>query len=306
MMLCMWNGFADPWGMLGLRGIALLSMVVANVVAWGIRRSALKPLVAERLSTFFKILPTVVMLIWWYPDIYQFCQQFPYLDHVFAGMDQTLFGLQPALAFELAMPQTLWSELFCLGYYVFYYMMAAVILFYLLYRYDQLDRIGFIFLGSFFLMYFIYEFLPVAGPQFYFCALLERGDITSVEASSSFSSLFADGFPQLGDYFRTHREMITPEVQGVFGNLVVSAHEMGERPIAAFPSSHVGISTILMMLAWRSKNKPLFWIMFPLYVLLCCGTVYIKAHYLVDSIAGFFTAILFYYLTDWIYSQYRG
>lgn len=306
MMLCMWNGFADPWGMLGLRGIALLSMVVANVVAWGIRRSALKPLVAERLSTFFKILPTVVMLIWWYPDIYQFCQQFPYLDHVFACMDQTLFGLQPALAFELAMPQALWSELFCLGYYVFYYMMAAVILFYLLYRYDQLDRIGFIFLGSFFLMYFIYEFLPVAGPQFYFCALLERGDITSVEASSSFSSLFADGFPQLGDYFRTHREMITPEVQGVFGNLVVSAHEMGERPIAAFPSSHVGISTILMMLAWRSKNKPLFWIMFPLYVLLCCGTVYIKAHYLVDSIAGFFTAILFYYLTDWIYSQYRG
>lgn len=306
MMLCMWNGFADPWGMLGLRGIALLSMVVANVVAWGIRRSVLKPLVAERLSTFFKILPTVVMLIWWYPDIYQFCQQFSYLDHVFAGMDQTLFGLQPALAFELAMPQALWSELFCLGYYVFYYMMAAVILFYLLYRYDQLDRIGFMFLGSFFLMYFIYEFLPVAGPQFYFCALLERGDITSVEASSSFSSLFADGFPQLGDYFRTHREMITPEVQGVFGNLVVSAHEMGERPIAAFPSSHVGISTILMMLAWRSKNKPLFWIMFPFYVLLCCGTVYIKAHYLVDSIAGFFTAILFYYLTDWIYSQYRG
>lgn len=306
MMLCMWNGFADPWGMLGLRGIALLSMVVANVVAWGIRRSALKPLVAERLSAFFKILPTVVMLIWWYPDIYQFCQQFSYLDHVFAGMDQTLFGLQPALAFELAMPQALWSELFCLGYYVFYYMMAAVILFYLLYRYDQLDRIGFIFLGSFFLMYFIYEFLPVAGPQFYFCALLERGDITSVEASSSFSSLFADGFPQLGDYFRTHREMITPEVQGVFGNLVVSAHEMGERPIAAFPSSHVGISTILMMLAWRSKNKLLFWIMFPFYVLLCCGTVYIKAHYLVDSIAGFFTAILFYYLTDWIYSQYRG
>ena len=303
MMLCMWNGFADPWRMLGLRGIALLSMVVANVVAWGIRRSVLKPLVAERLSTFFKILPTVVMLIWWYPDIYQFCQQFSYLDHVFAGMDQTLFGLQPALAFELAMPQALWSELFCLGYYVFYYMMAAVILFYLLYRYDQLDRIGFIFLGSFFLMYFIYEFLPVAGPQFYFCALLERGDITSVEASSSFSSLFADGFPQLGDYFRTHREMITPEVQGVFGNLVVSAHEMGERPIAAFPSSHVGISTILMMLAWRSKNKPLFWIMFPFYVLLCCGTVYIKAHYLVDSIAGFFTAILFYYL---IYSQYRG
>jgi membrane-associated phospholipid phosphatase len=43
--------------------------------------------------------------------------------------------------------------------------------------------------------------------------------------------------------------------------------------------------------------------MLPIYILLCCGTVYIKAHYCIDSIAGFFFAGFFYWISYKIYDK---
>ena len=43
----------------------------------------------------------------------------------------------------------------------------------------------------------------------------------------------------------------------------------------------------------------------PLYVLLCCATVYIQAHYLIDSIFGLISAVLFFMLTSWGYKKLR-
>ena len=78
---------------------------------------------------------------------------------------------------------------------------------------------------------------------------------------------------------------------------------MGERPTAAFPSSHVGISTIVMILAYRA-NKRLFIILAPVYILLCCATVYIQAHYLIDVFAGWISAILIYITSTWMYKKW--
>jgi membrane-associated phospholipid phosphatase len=81
---------------------------------------------------------------------------------------------------------------------------------------------------------------------------------------------------------------------GFFYYLVESAHDAGERPTAAFPSSHVGITTILMFLAWKARCKPLFWGMMPFYVLMCFATVYIQAHYAIDVIGGWISAVVIY------------
>ena len=35
--------------------------------------------------------------------------------------------------------------------------------------------------------------------------------------------------------------------------------------------------------------------MLPFYILLCLATVYIQAHYAIDAIAGFITALIFYF-----------
>ena len=277
-----WEGLTDPMGMINTRVMMLAAMAVVYTIY------NLYPCRALRILRFF---PPLLGLISWYPETYDFCSQYPYLDHVFAGIDLSLFGSQPALVFNTMLPSTFWSEAFNLGYYAYYYMMVGTLLFYLLCRYTEADRAGFIFLASFFLYYIIYEFLPVAGPQYYFKAVGTEVADTGI-------------FPAVGYYFQTHTEMISPEIKGIFSRLVQGAQDVGERPTAAFPSSHVGMSTVTMMLAWQTRNRWLFWIMVPLYLLLCCATVYIQAHYLIDSICGFISAIIFFFLTNRLYDSY--
>ena len=98
--------------------------------------------------------------------------------------------------------------------------------------------------------------------------------------------------------------MDLPGPDGLFRSWVEMAHESGECPTAAFPSSHVGIATILMLIQWRNKNRLGFCLFFPFYVFLCGATVYIHAHYLVDVFGGFATAFAFYFLCNGIYDRY--
>ncbi|MBQ8737273.1 MAG: phosphatase PAP2 family protein [Bacteroidaceae bacterium] len=274
-----WNGLPNPVGMITLRAIALGAIAVTNLIY---------RIYPCKLGIVLRCVPMLLLLIQWYPETYEFCSQYPYLDHLFAQADQTLFGCQPAFEFRKLLSTTFWSEAFNMGYYAYYYMMVLTVLFYLFFRYSDYEKASFIFLGSFFVFYLIYDLLPVAGPQYYFCAVGTEAAQTGI-------------FPEIGYYFQTNTEMLKPEIKGIFSQLVVGAQEVGERPTAAFPSSHVGMSTVTMMLAWQTRNKWLFWVMVPFYLLLCCATVYIQAHYLVDSIAGFFSAIIIFIAMDKAY-----
>ncbi len=73
-------------------------------------------------------------------------------------------------------------------------------------------------------------------------------------------------------------------------------HNAGERPTAAFPSSHVGVTTVIMLLAAHTRSKGLFFSMLPFYIIMCFATVYIYAHYAIDSIAGLLTGIVIYWV----------
>ena len=139
--------------------------------------------------------------------------------------------------------------------------------------------------------YIIYMVLPVAGPQFYFPAIGEENVLAGI-------------FPAVGDYFNLHPELMpyTEQGQGFFYHLLELSHEAGERPTAAFPSSHVGISTIIMLMGWRSSKKLTLW-MLPFYILLCISTVYIQAHYLIDIFAGWISGYLLYVFTSWLFRK---
>ena len=184
------------------------------------------------------------------------------------------------------------SEPLNLGYFFYYPMMLIVVLWYFIFRYDLLEKISFVIITSFFIYYFIYIFLPVAGPQFYFPAIGADNVAQGV-------------FPAIGDYFNHHRELLPgPGYEhGFFYSLVESSQQVGERPTAAFPSSHVGISTILMIMAWRGSRR-LFVCLMPFYLLLCGATVYIQAHYLIDAIAGFLSAFVLYWAVTWMFKKW--
>lgn len=83
---------------------------------------------------------------------------------------------------------------------------------------------------------------------------------------------------------------------GIFRELLKFVQETGEKPTGAFPSSHVGICLINLILLYKYARKG-FYITLPIAVLLMLSTVYIKAHYLIDVIAGFITAPLIYWLS---------
>ena len=56
----------------------------------------------------------------------------------------------------------------------------------------------------------------------------------------------------------------------------------------------------MLILAFKA-SKRLFATLLPVFVLLCCATVYIKAHYLVDAIAGIASGVLSYFVATGIY-----
>jgi membrane-associated phospholipid phosphatase len=109
----------------------------------------------------------------------------------------------------------------------------------------------------------------------------------------------------MGDYFNYNQTLLPGPgyKNGLFYKLVETSQQVGERPTAAFPSSHVGISTVLMILA-RRENKKLFVFLLPFYLLLCGATVYIQAHYLIDSIVGFVLAFGLYTFSNRIFAKY--
>ena len=245
----------------------------------------------SRATRLLRIVGQMALLSYWYPDTFEFNRIFPNLDHLFATAEYTLFACQPAQLFDQVCNHTLWREAFNMGYWAYYPMIVTITLWYFFKKENENERCTFIIMAAFFIYYFIYIFVPVAGPQFYFPVI---GDANAA----------AGIYPEIGNWFDLNPEIAIPQAgkSGLFTNLVNAAQASGERPTAAFPSSHIGISTIIMLLAFRAK-RGLALTLAPFYILLCCATVYIKAHYLIDGIAGVTSGVVLYLLTAYIYKK---
>lgn len=262
-------------------------IVMLTLAVWLVYR-----LIPCRFTLLCRIIVQMFLLSWWYPDTYELNRLFPNLDHHFAAYEQWLCGCQPALLFSQAISHPMFSELMHLGYASYFPLIALVSLFYFFFRYKEFDRAVFIILTSFFIYYVFFIFLPVTGPQYYYLA-------------AGLDNIAQGIFPNVHDYFATHDQPLPMPgySDGYFYQCVASAHATGERPTAAFPSSHVGITTILMILAWRSRSRPLFWGITPLYILMCLATVYIQAHYVVDVIGGWVSAVVIYAVLQFLYGK---
>lgn len=276
MMAVLWDKLVSPEQMIKGR----ITFVLVTLAAWGVYW--LKPC---RLTMFLRIAVQMVFLSWWYPDTYELNRTLPNLDHVFAGCEQAVFGCQPALLIAQKAPWGWFSELMCMGYISYFPMMTILLVYYFLYRYNEFLKAAFVLLGAFFIFYVIFIFLPVTGPQFYYLAVGPE-------------KIAAGVFPNLGDWFLTHSErMAVPGwTDGFFYHLLEMAHNAGERPTAAFPSSHVGITTVVMLLAHHTHCRKLVLGMLPFYILMCLSTVYILAHYAIDALTGLFTGVVFYFV----------
>lgn len=264
-----------------------IHIAVTTLLMWGVYR-----MMPCRLVMLLRVIVQMAFLSWWYPDTYEMNRILPNLDHVFATWEQQLFGCQPALLFSQAFSHPVFTELLDLGYAAYYPMIAAVSLYFFFRRYQDFHQCIFVIMASFFLYYAIFVIVPVTGPMFYYQAV-------------GVDEIAKGVFPNIGDYFFSHQDCLPSPgwKDGFFYHLVESAHEAGERPTAAFPSSHVGITTVLLWLSWQARSRRLFFVLLPLFILMFFATVYIQAHYVIDALAGLLTGTAFYWLFRWLYAK---
>ena len=208
----------------------------------------------------------ILLLSYWYSETaYLNNAIFSKFDPFISQLDQKIFGFQPSLEFSNAFPQPWVSELIHFGYFSYYFLTVLTCLLIYLYNKKYFNYTVFIVTTSFFVYYLIFILFPVEGPQFFFSA-----------------------------------DQVNVPMGFIFDKGVHLAQQMGEAPTGAFPSSHVGMSLIFLILLFKYYRKA-FYITIPLTVILCFATVYIKAHYFIDVVAGFITAPIIYFISDRLY-----
>ncbi len=273
-ILAFYDQMANPSSMIWGR----IRVAATMAALWGVYR-----MVPCKAMKVVRAVVHLALLSWWYPDTYELNRALPNLDHLFASAEQWVFGCQPALLFSQMFDSKVFSELMYLGYSSYYPMIGVVAAYYLLRRPQEFERIVFVIIAAFFIHYAIFDLLPVTGPQYYYKAVGTDHIAQGV-------------FPNLHGFFFSHQEsMPLPGWDGgLFRHVVAMAHNTGERPTAAFPSSHVSITLVLLLLAWHSKSRRLFFCLLPLGLLMFFATFYIQAHYAIDALAGLVSGVLCY------------
>ena len=191
---------------------------------------------------------------------------FDNLDPIFIKLDAFFTASQPSLLFSSYFSNSLFSELMYFGYFSFYLLILGIVLYTFFKKRTVFHETIFILSASLYIFYLIFGLFPSAGPQFYF-------------------SFPENNLPDA--YF--------------FDKVMHFIQKNGEQPTGAFPSSHVGISIIILILLKKKVSRLIYRIAFPFVIILILSTVYIKAHYVVDVIAGAIFAPIIYYISSLLY-----
>ena len=231
------------------------------------------------------------LLVYWYPETFDINRMILNYDYLLAGIEQSTFGFQPALAFCQFYPHRWFAELMNMGYIAYYPIIIGTGLYLYFKDKDYFEYFFFTVLFSFFCYYLIYILFPTAGPQYYYQAI-------------GLEQVHSNVFPEIGNYFDKHQLLVTGNNSGFFSQMVQNTQQVGERPTAAFPSSHVGITTLILILVTKNKHFYLLAFLSPIYLALVTATVYIQAHYVIDVFAGFITAFVFYFLGSFVYTLF--
>jgi len=226
-----------------------------------------------------------MLIVFWYPETFDINRFISNHDYLLANWDQMLFGFQPAFLFCQFFTWHWFSELMNMGYFFYYLLIVGSIVYIYFNHREYFEYFFFTILFSFFVYYLVFIIFPTAGPQYYYSAI-------------GIQNIKSGVFPQIGNYFNQNPTLIPPHVEhGFFVDLVERVQKFGERPTAAFPSSHVGISTLILLLLIRGRHYSIFIITFPLYLILVFATIYIQAHYVVDVIGGIISALILYWIS---------
>jgi membrane-associated phospholipid phosphatase len=192
--------------------------------------------------------------------------------------DIAIFGVEPTLwAQKIYSP--LLTDLMALSYAL--YFVQPLILMLLLSNRDDRKRFREMTLTltfTFLLGFAGYVWLPCSPPRYFI------------------TSLFTDPV-------RLHGPWIFDTLQAQWDSLSVV-------PCGAFPSLHVGLSTVALIFAWKFRRinttfRVIWWVYIPLVTSLWFSTVYLRHHWVIDIFAGWLVAVASYFSADYILGHWR-
>ncbi len=192
-------------------------------------------------------------------------------DAFFAGLDQAVFGFQPAREFAPALGSRPWINELMFGAYFAYFAFMVIALWipYLKHDRAEAERQIFTVTATVALVSVWYVFFRVQGPKYWL------PDLRSAWYDKVEGGIFVGLFK---------RSLATTTLSG-----------------AAFPSTHVILTLTTLGLAYRNDRR-FFAVYAPVAALILCATVYIHAHYAVDILGGMLVAAILpplFYINYW-------
>jgi membrane-associated phospholipid phosphatase len=262
---------------LGKASMPLLGLSVDRELVMGVLFLLLNPLIlvgirllnplAGQLPQFFRMAYVQGLYVLYFTESIWLSQLMfggASLDPFFARLDYLIFRFQPSIEFSRHLEGSgLVNEVFFFSYFFYYALVSTGVWFlFARRRYREAARMLFIISAAFFVLYVWFIFFPVKGPKYYFEQLHEVW-------YSNFKGYF-----------------FTRVMKETFNNTNLGG--------AAFPSSHVALAIISIVLNWR-YNRFVVPIYLPLTLLLFVSTIYLYAHYFVDIPAGVVAGIILWF-----------
>jgi membrane-associated phospholipid phosphatase len=186
---------------------------------------------------------------------------FENLDSYLVKIESLIFGSQLAINFSVLIPYKWFSEIMHFGYFSYYLFTIGIPLLFYTKKKQEFNKAMFIIIFSFCAYYLLFVLFPSIGPQFYF---------------EPNHAIVPDGY--------------------LFDKLMYIITKYGETETGAFPSSHVGMTIIFLILIWKNFRKYFNILLIPAFLLIL-STVYLKAHYAIDVIAGGISGVLFFIIS---------
>ena len=203
-------------------------------------------------------------------------------DGFFVALEQRVFGFQPVVRFMETMPARVVAEVLYFAYFSYYSLVVLVGI--VLYVKDRREVFHYISVVSFvfYSCYLVFIIFPVLGPT----AIQLPGYAEQVGFSYDIPPIPAS---VSSAWFYRLMKVIHGEYQ-VIG--------------AAFPSSHVAVSTVAAYFAWLYLRRVRYLIALDVF-LLALATVYCRYHYAVDSIAGILVAAALIPIGNRLFQRFR-
>ena len=208
----------------------------------------------------------------------------PRIDPWLIAADERLFGCQPAEAMMATFSQPWFSELMHLSYLSFYLMVGVLGFWLSLRNRPAFGHFVTVVACAFYACYGTYLFVPAVGPRILYQDSPERSAFTLRHGHAP------RGVPATVEAGPCYRVLD-----------VIERH--AEIAGAAFPSSHVALGLVTAWFSWRYV-RAVRWLHLVFALSICVSTVYTRAHYGVDVLAGLVTAGILFSLTQWAYRRW--